>query len=388
MRVVISPPRVSPERPWRKSPYLTAHRAHDHVGHVGVQNVPRVLPGCYESFSMDILKATQEAAQGKVRLVYVLGGEEQVLLRRCLDAIRKATVGGGVRGLAEDVFDGPKVTAQTVTEACRTLPMMSRWRLVTVRDANELPAPEVDGLVGYFKHPSPSTVLLLVLSQVDARRKLVMEAKKQGLLVVAERISEAALPGWIEREARAVGAELGPGVVESLALAIGPDLGLLGDALERLKLYAHGRTVTTRDVDLVVTSVREVPAWDLAHAVVARNRGAALSVLHQLLGRGQEALPTLGLLAWQVRQLARAQQLLAMNPDANLAQELRIFDGADRVKANLRRWPPTAMARALRVLAATDAALKGSRRGDQRVLEECVLALCGAAGMGEAALRA
>jgi DNA polymerase-3 subunit delta len=334
---------------------------------------------------MDIVKATQEAAQGKVRLVYVLGGEESVLLRRCVEAVRKATVGGGVRGLAEDVLDGPRTTAQTVLETCRTLPMMSRWRLVTVRDADALPAAEVDGVVGYFKHPSPSTVLVLLLSHLDARRKLQAEAKKHNFLLLAERVSESALPGCIEREARALGAELSPGVVESLALAIGPDLGLLGDALERLKLYAHGRAITTQDVDLVVTPVREVPAWDLAWAVVTRDRGTALAVLQQLLGRGQEALPTLGLLAWQVRQLARAQNLLAVNPDASLAQELRIYD--DRVKSNLRRWPPATLARALRVLAATDQALKGSRRGDQRVLEECVLTLCGAAGLGEPALR-
>ena len=49
--------------------------------------------------------------------------------------------------------------------------------------------------------------------------------------------------------------------------------------------------------------------------------------------------------------------------------------------------PPALIQRALRVLAATDAALKGAKRGDERVMEECLIALCGAAGMGEAAAR-
>ena len=34
-----------------------------------------------------------------------------------------------------------------------------------------------------------------------------------------------------------------------------------------------------------------------------------------------------------------------------------------------------------------DSALKGAKRGDDRVMEECLLALCGGPGMGEAALR-
>ena len=60
---------------------------------------------------------------------------------------------------------------------------------------------------------------------------------------------------------------------------------------------------------------------------------------------------------------------------------------AEKIAAAARQWTNPQIQRALRILAVTDMALKGAQRGDDRVLEECVLALCGAAGLGESAAR-
>lgn len=337
---------------------------------------------------MDIVTAAEQATKGKLLPVYLLGGDERLLITRCADAVRLAAVGGGPRGLSEDIFDAKQSSAAAILTACRTLPMMSRRRLVTVRGCEDMRKADQEALLPYLEKPEPSTVLLLVGHGFDQRVKLALAAKERGWFFLAKAPSEGDLVPWIEREARAAGVTLGEGAAESLALAVGADLSLLADGLERLSLYAGGAPVTAKTVDDVITPVREIPAWDLAEAVGQRNLPACLGILARLTAQRQHALPTLGLVARQVHLIAKARTHVDTRTPGTLASVLKIHPfAADKVGQQAKRWSPGAIQRALRVLAATDAALKGAKRGDERVMEECLIALCGGAGMGEAALR-
>lgn len=336
---------------------------------------------------MDIATATTQARAGKLLPVYLVGGKERLLVSRCADAVRIGTVGSGPRGLSEDVFDGKKLSAQTVLTTCRTLPMMAKRRLVTVRAVNDMEAPEQEALISYFSNPEPSTVLLLVATELDQRRKLVASAKTNGFLFVAEPLKDHQLEAWLSHEATARNVTLLPGTAELLSVYIGPDLSLLGDAIERLSLYTNNQPISPEHVETMIVPVRELPAWDLGDAIATRDASKCLSVLGRLLSQGQHPLPILFFINRQVTQLARARQWLASDRQTPLASELKLKpDVARAIASHASRWSPALLHRALRVIAATDSALKGSRRGDDRIIEECVLALCGAPGMNEPAL--
>lgn len=336
---------------------------------------------------MDIETATQNAAKGTLHPVYLVGGEERLLIQRFLDTVRLATVGGGPRGLSEDLFDGRGLTASTLMTAARTLPMMSKRRLITVRAVDQMTPTEQEALIPYFTKPEPSTVMLLVAQALDQRRLLAKEAKKHGFLLVAEHPDEREIGPWIAKEAKRRAMTMDPGASESLGLLVGPDLTLLSDALDRLQLYAGDRPVTAADVDLCITPVREIAAWDLGDMVAQRNLAGSLAVVSRLMDQRQPALPTLAVIARQVYQLAKARRFASRPKQGeSLAGILRCPpSAASNIAAAAKKWTPDQLARALRIVAATDAALKGSKRGDERILEECLIALCGGPGMGEVA---
>lgn len=335
---------------------------------------------------MEVDDVIANAKKGNLLPVYLLGGAERLLVQRCTDAIREATVGPGPRGLSEDLYDGKGLSAQVVISAARTLPMMSKRRLVTVRGVDLMPAAEQDNLLAYFPRPEPSTVLVLLALQLDQRRRIAAEAKKHGFLVVAAPPREDRLVPWVTREAKSRGMQLDPGAVESMCLLVGPDLSLLSDALDRVQLFAMGRPVTAADVDQCVTAVREVVAWDLADAIAERDLASALSILARLMAQRQPALPTLAVMGRPVYQIAKARRHLASkDPDkGSLGSVVKGPPQAvKRIETAARRWSAAHLARAVRILATADASLKGSKREDARILEECAIALCGGPGMGE-----
>lgn len=348
-------------------------------------------------------EAIAEAAAGKLRPVYLVLGEERLLVDRVIQSLREAAQKGGIAGFNEDKFTAGEAQIGAILGACRMLPMMAPRRFVMVRGLDrwekkegedDAPAkasaagkkarPEqspLDELADYTKDPPPSTVLVLVSPKLHGQRRLVTAAKKGGFLVSCEPLSRDALPGWIDKAAREKGHRISPEVADLLAEIAGPELGYVADAVERLSLYAgKGQPITEDAVAAVVTRVRQSSVWELIDEVGRRNTARALAVLADVFDPRDGGLRLLGALAWSIRQLVKFDSALRTGSDPREAAQRA---GMAPFKANeaartVKSLRPGTLPSWLRLLAETDLALKGSRRPAQAVLETMLIEMCAA----------
>jgi DNA polymerase III subunit delta len=345
-------------------------------------------------------EAIAEAAAGKLRPVYLVLGEERLLVDRVVQALRDAAGKGGVPGFNEDKFTAGEAQIGAILGATRMVPMMAPRRFVLVRgldrwekkDEDDAPArpvasgkkarPEaspLDELADYGKDPPSTTVLVLVSPKLHGQRRLVTSAKKGGFLVSCEPLSREALPGWIEKAARDKGHPIGTEVSDLLAEIAGPELGYVSDAVERLSLYVGpGRPITEDAVAAVVTRVRQSSVWELIEVVGRRNTGKALAVLADVFDPRDGGLRLLGALAWSIRQLVKFDSALRAGSDPREAAQragMSPFKANDTVRT-LRGIPTGTLPSWLRLLADTDLALKSSRRPAQAVLETMLIEMC------------
>jgi DNA polymerase-3 subunit delta len=190
----------------------------------------------------------------------------------------------------------------------------------------------------------------------------------------------AALAGFAQAEARARGHQLPPDATRALLDAVGDDLSALDDALERLSLYVGaGASIDLDAVEACVSRVRTDTIWALVDGVSARNASRTIAAATSLLEDRQAPLYILSMVARQLRMVARMRDGLAqgMRPE-----EAAQSAGAPPFKArelteSARRFSLESLAHAFDTIAATDRALKGSRRPEDAVLIEALLALCG-----------
>jgi len=337
-------------------------------------------------------QAIQEAAEQKLRPVYLLVGDERHLESKVVQALKAAATKGGIAGLNEDQIQAQESDVETALSAARTLPMMAKRRFVLVRglehwegregsEAKESKAqPPLDRLLEYCQAPSPSTTLVLVGGSLDKRRKLVTVARKDGWLVSCEALARADLPGFIERAARERGNPLEPGVADLIAELAGPELGPVTDALERCCLYAGvGNAVTEDVVAECVVRLRTKTVWELVGAVGKRDSGAALAALSEVYDPQDRGLRLLGVLAWSTRQMLRFESALSEGLSPN---DAAVRAGAPPFKARelaeqVKRIARVDLERWLETLAELDYALKGgSKRPAKSVLEHGILKLC------------
>lgn len=335
-------------------------------------------------------EAISQAKARKLRPVYLVVGEEHRLQSDVLAAIRAAALEGAVPGLNEDQWIAGETDVDRVLGAARTLPMLSRCRLVIVRsierweprDGAKTKDDALEKLAEYVKDPVPSTVLVLLGTKLDKRRRLMTVAHKEGIVVSCEPLARYELPAWIERTVAASGNRLAQGVSDLIAELAGPDLATVADAVERLSLYAGaGAEITEDHVAECIVRLRPASVFDLVDAVGRRDVGRALAMLHDVYDPQDRGIRLVGLLAWSARQLVKFESAArsGMAPEEAAKRAGAPPFKARELSRQVKRIPRGDLERWLETLAAVDFALKGgSKRPPKAVLEHAIVELCGA----------
>jgi DNA polymerase-3 subunit delta len=312
--------------------------------------------------------------------LYFLHGRERYLIDRAVDLLRARVLDPRTRDFNYELFYGKEAGAARIVQAARSLPMMAKRRLVLVRDADEMKADELAGLVPYVQSPAPETCLVFVGEKIDARLKFFTAFKKSGVLVKLDPLYERQLPDFVRGEARARGVQIDAAAVQLIVDEIGADLGQLSDAVERLTLFIGTKghkSIGPEDVETVVATTRQRNVFELANAVGEGARPRALAVLSSMLDARESGVRIVAMLSRHVRQLWITQELLARTGDKfEIAQALGIppFFVDDIIK-QARRLDRARLGRMHAALYLADKNLKSSRLDDARLLEALVLEL-------------
>jgi DNA polymerase III subunit delta len=316
--------------------------------------------------------------EGEPGPLYFLYGKERYLLDRAVDLLRARVLDPRTRDFNYELFYGKEAGASRIAQAARTLPMMAKRRLILVRDADEMKADELAGLMTYVSDPAPETCLVFVGEKVDQRMKFFSAFKKHGVLVKLDPLYERQLPDFVRGEARARGVTIAPDALTMIVAEIGAELGQLADAVERLAMFAGERKqITADDVDQVVATTRQRSVFELANAVGAGDRAQALAMLSSMLGARESGVRIVAMLARHLRQLWITSELLERTRDKfEIASALGIPPFfADDIIRQARTLDGERAKRMHAALFEADKKLKSSRLEDARLLEALILDL-------------
>lgn len=328
----------------------------------------------------DIQSLIAEARDGRFPPVVLLTGAERFLLERALTLLKRASLGDGPAGFNDDLFHGAaSLSGQSIVGAARTLPMMATARYILVRDVDKMNTGEHEPLVAYIGDPSESTCMVMTATKLHGSSKLAKAAKKAKIVVEAKPLKGGGVRRFAQDEAKRRGHKLSGRAADALLEAVGEDLSAIDDALERLSLYVgNGEAIEVAAVEACVSRIAADSIWALVDAVGMRDTQKALAAAGSLLDNREPPLRILGMVARQLRIVARMKDALRQRLRG---KDAAIEAGAPPFKArelteSARRFSALQLAGAFSVLAEADLALKGSKRPPERVLEEAVLQLC------------
>jgi len=314
--------------------------------------------------------------------VYLLWGDEDLLVRQAVDLVAERALQGGPAAFnrAEGSAGVDGVVSGLLSQA-RTPPMMGPRRLVVIREMENAKVRDLDALLEYCASPVPSTVLLMCGRKLPAAEggkdrgaRLRNLVRKQGCME-RFRAEQQDPVAFVRARCTAAGCQIGGRQARALVEVVGRDLGQLAGEIDKLVAYVGGSgRIGTEHVEAVCSLLADAVVFDLSDAIVRGQAGLALAIAHRLLEEGHAPARVMPLVCWQVRQLLLLQDCLRRGSspyDEGIRMPRAKLDAA---RASLRRHPLRAE-RVLEILAASTQAMRSNRAGERRVFESLVLQL-------------
>jgi len=314
---------------------------------------------------------TEVAAQP----VYLIKGDDATLVGQSLGTLVEQLVGNRPADLTvEEVPEDADISA--VLDACQTPAFLTDRRVVLVRSAGRFRADEVEPLVGYLAEPMTSTSLVLVGGGGTIPTRVVKAVKDKGHVIDASTPTGKGRQTWINDRLRAAPIKLDRGATDLVLDRLGDELGQLNGVLDALAAaYGERATVTAEQLEPFLGAGGAAAPWELTDAIDSGDTQTALAQLRRMLEGGQRhPLVVMATLQRHVGALlkldgsdvtseAEAAALLGMAPYP-----------AKKAMLQSRKLGSKSIARALRLVAEADVALRGGSAWPPELVLEVLVA--------------
>jgi DNA polymerase-3 subunit delta len=279
---------------------------------------------------MDALAFLEKSAKAKRQPIYVLVGDEDLLKRRCREAIVKLAIGDGDPEFAIASYSGDKIDLSAVRNDLETLPFFCAARVVMIEQADQFVTDNREGLERYFAAPSSIGILVLEVKSFAETTKLA-KALPDGAKLSCKAPPANKLGGWCIQWAKATHQKILGEVAAGLLLElVGPQMGLLAKEIEKLAVSVGEKPeIKPEDVDQYIRRSSNAFVFDIVNAIGDARPGDALKILMQLFEEGDNPLAVLGALTSQLRKLANIGRLLSQGHSEGSAMDA----------AGIPKWP-------------------------------------------------
>lgn len=286
-------------------------------------------------------EALDAALARGLKRVYVLHGDEPLLLQEAADRIRAAARAAGFAERRVFTVAGAHFDWSAVLGAAQSLSLFAERQLIEIRLPSGKPGKDgADVLQRCVQAASDDVLLLITLPGLDStalKSAWFAALDGAGASLRLEPVPRHALPAWLAQRL----ARQGQGVVEGeegqrtlafFADCVEGNLLAAHQELQKLALLHGPGPLRFEQVQAAVLNVARYDVAQLPEAVWAAQPARALRLLEGLRAEGEAAVRVHWLLADDVRALARVVAALqAGRPMGVAIQEARVWGQRQRV---------------------------------------------------------
>jgi DNA polymerase-3 subunit delta len=295
--------------------------------------------------------------------IYLVSGDEPLLVGEAADAIRAAARGAGYADRTVFFIDR-SFDWDEVKQATQSLSLFSERRLFELRMPSAKPDKGAATLIDIATRPPADVLCLVITENLDRKTSetpWVRAVEQHGAWVQIRPVETAALPGWLRARADALNVDMEPEAAQLIVDRVEGNLLAAKQELEKLALLANGRRITAELVLLSVGDSARYSVFQLGAAAAAGDAERALRILLGLKSEGVEPTLILWALTRELRGLWQARERRRLHSNGrglgwNLA--------ATPSSAALARLSKIPLARLLGQAHHTDRVIKGLAGGD------------------------
>lgn len=316
--------------------------------------------------------------------LYLVSGEETLLVQECCDQIRARAREAGAN--ERQILDASArdFDWNELLQGTSEMSLFAERKLIELRIPSGKPGAEGSKAFSeYLALSGGDDILLIVAGKIDKQSqnsKWFKALDGAGAIIQVWPVRSHDLPRWMEQRLAAAGLQIEREALQLLCERVEGNLLAAVQEIEKLKLLATDATISVESVTAAVSDNARYNVFGLADTALQGDAVASLRMLQGLRGEGTEPAVVLWALARELRTLYAAQL------DCEKGQSVQRVLGAHHVwksrvplmQAALKRLDSNTLAELIGQAAAVDGSIKGYADGRPWDRLEClVTTLCG-----------
>ncbi len=221
--------------------------------------------------------------------LYYLAGREKYFHDRFIEHIIAAAFPDkGSRSLNLSILYGAENTLADLMGAVEGFPMLADYKLVIVRDFEQMKISDTETFSKYLNNPQKTTILVMSVSE-PGRTKIFNEINRLSHIVECKPVSMDAVGNWIIQQCRQKGCDVDFQAVQFLIDHTGNVLLNLEQEIEKLVNFKNDQSkITIEDIEQVTGISREANLYALQKALAKRQLADSLKIGSRLLEAGYD----------------------------------------------------------------------------------------------------
>ena len=249
--------------------------------------------------------------QQKLLPVYLVSGDEPLLLQECCDQIRQKARTENCN--EREIIEGgvSNFNWQDILHSASNMSLFADRKLIELRLPSGKPGAEGSkALCEYLDIASGDDVLLIVSGKIDKQStnsKWYKALDKAGVTVQVWPVDAKNLPRWLQQRVRNAGMSIDDDALRLLCERMEGNLLAAVQEVEKLKLLAADSKITMQTVTEAVSDNARYNLFDMADNALKGNTSVSLRMLYGLRAEGTEPPVVLWALVREIRTLYEAQ---------------------------------------------------------------------------------
>ncbi|MFN4300233.1 MAG: DNA polymerase III subunit delta [Thermaurantimonas sp.] len=231
---------------------------------------------------MDFEKIKKDILDKQLSNFYLLHGEEPYFVDQLTHFIEHTILQPEERDFNQMVLYGAETSVQRIIEEAKQFPFGAPYRVVIVKEAQELL--NIEQLRAYLENPNPQAILVISAKgeKIDGRLAIVQLAKKKFVEFYSPKIKDYQMPAFIQEYLRSQGIQADKHVCDMIYEGVGTEISVLANEVRKIRLYFGKDNIHLKaeDVEKLIGVNREFNAFELSNAVMQRNFEKAARIVH------------------------------------------------------------------------------------------------------------
>ncbi|MBE3091722.1 MAG: DNA polymerase III subunit delta [Candidatus Atribacteria bacterium] len=317
--------------------------------------------------------------QEKIYPVYLFYGKENYLKEDISKKLRNRLIDSAYSEFNYNVFYGEKLSINEVINDLDTLPLMSKHKLVVIKEAEKINKNDETKLINYFNRlslKSNFSTLIIIYKESSPNKELITAIKRIGIVANFSITDKAKLALWIKSKFKQSNKNITQEALFYLQSIVDSDLGRLFNEIEKIDIYTKDQQIIEKeDVMITMGGSEAVNIFKVLDSVGDKDIINAIDGLVKLNQGNLHYLSIFAMIYRQIKLIFQTKLLLANGFNfKEVEKKLKLpYFVVEKMIKQSKKYTFKEIDKSYELLNIADLELKDSQKEPKIILEELVM---------------